>query len=62
MWFLFLVIYTTTFLDDESQENEKKICEKNTRISVFGAHDLEKKDTKKIPSLEALERHKLYRA
>ena len=40
---MFLVIYTTTFFDDQSQENEKKICEKNTRISVFGAHDLGKK-------------------
>jgi len=47
MWFLFLVIYTTTFFDDQSQENEKKNMWKNTRISVFGAHDLGKKDTEK---------------
>jgi len=38
------VIYTTTFFDDQSQENEKKYVKKeNTRISVFGAHDLGKK-------------------
>ena len=29
------------------KRTKKKICEKNTRISVFGAHDLEKKGHKK---------------
>ena len=53
MWFLFLVIYTTTFLMINPKKNEKKICEKNTRISVFGAHDLRKKDTEKNPILRS---------
>jgi len=36
------------------KKNEKKICEKkNTRISVFGAHDLRKKDSKKNPILRS---------
>jgi len=42
------------FFDDQPQEKRKrKICEKNTRISVFGAHDLRKKDSKKNPILRS---------
>jgi len=54
MWFLFLVIYTTTFLDDQSQENEKKICEKKYKnFSIRRPRFRKKGHRKKNPILRS---------
>jgi len=62
MWFLFLVIYTTTFLMINPKKNEnEKYVKKYKNFSIRLPRFKKKGQKKNIPSLEALERQALSR-